>query len=500
MKTVAFLVVSLTAITHEVQNQDDSLKQLQKLIKQLGDNDPLTREQAQKDILEFLRKELTDDSKDASPLIKEIRKGLDGKDVEVAERLKAVLSELSKERIIDENCNLFGLRWGQCEIISNGKIVIWGGMGKKKFLSTGALYDIEKKCWAKMADCPIEGRTSFVSGISGNNLIIWGGTGEKYAQYNDGAIYNMSKGTWEKIKSGQLGSQRDSLGLVLGNKLIIWGGRAGNKWNNDGAVFDIEKKEWKKIEEFPFNGYYSRIAILENNLAVWGGADKDKFYNQGALYNLEKNSWEKMADCPVEARCLFFFAPLGTKLIIWGGVSKQKDSFLDGAIYNSNENTWQKIEECPLDKRSCGVGCGKTLPLVAVTETNLILWGGSYLGQFYDDGATYNIKKNEWEKMDKSPLEARSGHVLIMADNKLVIWGGLGKGAYYKDGAIYDIGKKSWQAMKPSPLEGREHPKTEIFGKKLVIWGGFHPKRLNDGAIYDIENDSWEKIEDCPLR
>lgn len=500
IKSALLLALSIVAIACGEPSQEDSLKQLQKLIKQLADDDPKLRESAQKNILDLLKKEIEDYDKDIAPLIKEMKKEIDGGEIETRERLKTIFAELIKDKYIDENGNPIKVRYGHCEIVTEKKIIIWGGIGKQKYLSTGAVYDIDKKCWSKISDCPIEGRTNFVAGVSGNNLIIWGGRGKDYAFYNDGVIYNTDKATWEKIKPSPLDKRTDCYGLILEDKLIVWGGRTGNKWNNNGAVFNIKKGVWQEIKDFPFDGYYSRALISEKNLAVWGGADKDKYYSQGALYNIEKNSWDKIADCPIDERSSFFFASSGAKLIVWSGSSKGRDSFMDGAIYDTKESKWEKIPECPLEKRSCTSIGGRFLPIVAMAEKKLILWGGSYLGNFYDDGAIYNIEKTEWEKMEKSPLDARDGHLSVILGNKLIIWGGHGKGVFYKDGAIYDLEKKSWEIMTISPLEERENPIVKIHGKKLIIWGGHTSGRLNNGAIYDTEKGSWEKIEDCPLR
>lgn len=459
----------------------EPLNELKKLIKQLGDQDPLIRDESQKMILELMQ-QVNKYRGDVQVLMNELNNSQNSKDEEIKSRISGILTNLlaGTWRKVSES-GLTG-RSNVHSIVTGNKLVLWGGDQSALTypLNDGAIYNIDDNTWKSMAKCPIEGRIFLNSILSGNKVIFWGG-GSCVSSFNDGAIYDIEKDSWIKMSASPLEKRHHHTSLLAGKKLIIWGGTNWEKCFNDGAIYDIEKDSWSKIKDFPLEGRYLHKALpYKEKLIIWGGAsDGGKtLYSNGAIYDIENDSWVTMKECSLETRYSPTLVLSGDRLIVWGGVGKDKKVFKDGAIYDISKNSWTVMKESPIEGRSSNTA--------VVFYSKLVIWGGHFTSKFMDDGAIYDLKTNTWSTMPLCPLSGRA-HTPILINDKIFIWGGTnGPDLGLADGAIYDIKRGTWITMKEFPLAARKSNVLAVLGNKLIVWGGTDSgKYFNDGAIYE---------------
>jgi len=211
---------------------------------------------------------------------------------------------------------------------------------------------------------------------------------------------------------------------------------------------------------------------------------------------LTLGEWFNIGTSPLRERRYHTCTVSGSKIIIWGGISRSIGAHNNGAIYDVKMNTWKKMSKSPLAETY-----GHSASII---NNKLFIWGGfSHGGNATDKGAIYDIEKDVWLRMKKSPLNSRGYHFSLVIDNKMLIWGGTKKIKYrtegYRNGAIYDINKDKWTNIKASPAQWMEMSSAMLFKKKLIIWGGISyyketRSRKYDGMIYDIEKKKWEFI------
>jgi N-acetylneuraminic acid mutarotase len=162
------------------------------------------------------------------------------------------------------------------------------------------------------------------------------------------------------------------------------------------------------------------------------------------------------------------------------------------------------------------------------------VWGGGVEGRksgtrSFDDGASYDPLTNRWEKLARSPLEARSLHTGVWTGSRLLVWGGADMGAtqvggltipgdvftfpdeeeesegakLLSDGGAYDPISNRWSMMAPSPLGPRVGHVAVWTGREMLVWGGATPKESSvafaDGAAYNPATDRWRTIGVAPI-
>jgi hypothetical protein len=66
-------------------------------------------------------------------------------------------------------------------------------------------------------------------------------------------------------------------------------------------------------------------------------------------------------------------------------------------------------------------------------------------GTCYDDGASYDLKADKWEKLPKAPIEPRFAHSAVWTGKEMIIWGGKGENKLYADGASYNPKTRKWK-------------------------------------------------------
>jgi len=145
---------------------------------------------------------------------------------------------------------------------------------------------------------------------------------------------------------------------------------------------------------------------------------------------------------------------------------------------------------------------GRTFHSTVATPNKMIIWGGlSGQSDTYppviSNGASYTPSTQSWFIIStKNEPKARYGHSTIWTGNEMIIWGGKGTSKELKDGAIYNPTTDKWRPIKtPNHLSSRMFHKAVWTGKKMIIWGGTNKrKNLNDGGIYNPQTNSWEKL------
>jgi hypothetical protein len=184
-------------------------------------------------------------------------------------------------------------------VLAGNRLVIWGGCDGPVEAHTatsqadGAVYDLDRGTWKKMAAAPLQPRFLPRAFLWGHKVVIWGGLKDRF--YYDGAIYDLDTDTWEKIPEAPLKSAHArelySYGIfgynptppaLWRNKLVVWSFHCH-------AVYDLAAKTWTEMAASPMGGRDYQVSLLHGDtLILWGGRDEKRAYSDGAILDLSK--------------------------------------------------------------------------------------------------------------------------------------------------------------------------------------------------------------------
>ncbi|MED6148359.1 G protein alpha subunit [Stylosanthes scabra] len=169
--------------------------------------------------------------------------------------------------------------------IGKSKVVVFGGLVDKKFLSDIAVYDTEAKLWFK-PECTGSGSDDGLVGPSPRafhvavsidcHMFIFGGrSGGK--RLGDFWVLDTDIWQWSELTSfGDLPSPRDfAAAAAVGNrKIVMFGGWDGKKWLSDVYVLDTISLEWTELSvpgTLPHPRCGHSATMVEKRLLVYGG-------------------------------------------------------------------------------------------------------------------------------------------------------------------------------------------------------------------------------------
>ncbi|XP_015577183.1 protein GLUTELIN PRECURSOR ACCUMULATION 3 isoform X2 [Ricinus communis] len=169
-------------------------------------------------------------------------------------------------------------------IVGKSKVVVFGGLVDKKFLSDIIVYDMENKLWFH-PECSGSGsdgqvgpspRAFHVAVSIDCHMFIFGGrSGSK--RMGDFWVLDTDIWQWSELTSfGDLPSPRDfSAASSIGNrKIVMCGGWDGKKWLSDVYILDTISLEWMELSvtgALPPPRCGHTATMVEKRLLVYGG-------------------------------------------------------------------------------------------------------------------------------------------------------------------------------------------------------------------------------------
>jgi len=331
--------------------------------------------------------------------------------------------------------------------------------------------------WTALPEAPIKAKPEHQVAWLGDRLLVWG----YFSNQADGAMYSPHTRQWERLVQSPW-HPRDGFHTVwTGKKLIVWGGTDHQGQSRvDGMVWDPARRISEPIPPAPFDGritaWQTEVVWTGKALVVWGGWNRQEREPVGALYQVSTGQWEVLPRAPLAGRRQYAMAWTGTEVVIWGGLGGL-GSEGGGARYNPRTKQWTALPETdfllhrvPKINRTYG-----RYGLSAVwTGASVIFWGGaSHQGTKFNDGASYNPKTDEWEKVPAAPIDARAWHQAVWTNKGMMVFGGMGSSDKV-DGAVYDPGKQAWETLPPAPVQSlASQGKVRLVwtGSSLIVWG-----------------------------
>jgi alpha-tubulin suppressor-like RCC1 family protein/subtilisin family serine protease/N-acetylneuraminic acid mutarotase len=390
-------------------------------------------------------------------------------------------------------------RYGHPAVWTGREMIIWGGTTADVtgYLGDGARFDPSANRWVALPAGGPSARTSHTMVWTGADVLIWGGLDKNGMRRNDLWRYSLTQDAWTPGESQGSPSPRTTDGVWTGAELIIWGGMNNAGLLGDGARFDPARNQWRPIASTPPRD--APVVWTGTYMVMWGGdhpPDGVAYNRDGARYDPARDTWEVLPMTGPPARRADHSAIwTGTELVIWGGTGDLYtggDSTYDnGARFDPRSNTWWRLA------RAAEFGVREKHSAVW-TGSEMLIWGGYFLGASKNDGARYDSRADTWREMTLgNPPYPRIGHSTVWTGREMLIWGG-GDPGPSGTGSRYDPSTDSWIDLPtvgaPTPRAGHSAVWT---GTEMIVWGGATRTRdgfENDGGAFNPATGQWRPL------
>ncbi|CAI0560385.1 unnamed protein product [Linum tenue] len=290
-------------------------------------------------------------------------------------------------------------------MVGKSKVVIFGGLVDKTFLSDIYVYDVEKKMWFT-PDCSGNGsdgqvgpspRAFHVAVAIDTLMFVFGG---RFGGKRLGDFWLLDTDTWqwsELASFGDLPSPRDfAAASAVGNqKIVMLGGWDGKKWLSDVYVLDTTSLEWTELAvtgTLPPPRCGHTVTMVEKRLLVYGGR--------------------------------------GGGGPIMGDLWALKGLIEEGCMMHKEENESPGWTQLKLPGQAPSPRCGHTITSGGV---NLLLFGGHGTGGwlsrydiYYNDCIILDRVSAQWKRLPigSDPPPARAYHTMMCAGPRYLLFGG----------------------------------------------------------------------------
>eukprot|EP01080_Neovahlkampfia_damariscottae_P008813 gene8813-763_t len=273
--------------------------------------------------------------------------------------------------------------------------------------------------------------------------------------------------------------------------VVLFGGQeANNERTNNVLIFDTETKQMKNYNWDKSKGTISKFF----NFSMTTSEQQPKARDRHTLSLLEEN-----------------------RILLYGGIDDEKYSLNDIWILSTIPNKYKWIQPIVSSKDPQKTPLARHNHTACVYNTNIIIFGGSYLGYLLND--VWMLKEtleNEFiwiqlhpgsvHKEETSPIVSdypglRFQHSATIIEDKMFIFGGRFRECIYDDLWFFNLSMNSWKEIKidglrPSPRYG--HSMISIGETFFVLYGigedPFSAKEMDN--IYKFSDGYWEFIKE----
>lgn len=193
-------------------------------------------------------------------------------------------------------------------------------------------------------------------------------------------------------------------------------------------------------------------------------------------------TWRTTRLPPIDGRSEHAMVWTGSEAVIWGGVSSSPDTTVfdgalprDGAAYDPATDDWRTIPNAPIP--------GRSLPIMAWTGREVIVFGGMIGDRGRLDGAALNPESNTWRTLAKTPLTGVEP-VGAWLDDRLFIVTSAGA-------AAYDPSADRWTALPAAPIRAGWRTAAAAAGRLFIVAFGDGASQPVDWAVLDPASETW---------
>ncbi len=380
-----------------------------------------------------------------------------------------------------------GSRENHTAVWTGTEMIVWGGWYAHQ---TGARYNPTTDSWQAMStNGAPEGRREHTAVWTGSEMIVWGGVG--YNLLGDGGRYDPATDSWTPVSSTDAPTKRNNHAAVwTGDEMIVWAGAAAD---NSGGRYDPQTDSWTptSLVDAP-DGRYNHTAVwIGDRMIVWGGMGYPAIVlkQSGGIYDPVTDSWipTDTTNAPIP-RQQHTAVWTGERLIVWGGAVEgfNNNTTQTGGRYDPVSDSWTPTS-------TGNAPSGRAAHKAVWTGGHVVVWGGHLEGygrDATDTGGRYDPATDNWRATSLLGAPSpRTGHGQVWTGSEVIVWGGTFIGGTLETGGRYDPIADRWQTPSTENAPDTGHsPNVFWTGELMLVWD---PWGDSSGGRYDPETDFW---------
>jgi non-specific serine/threonine protein kinase len=381
----------------------------------------------------------------------------------------------------------------------DGKLWVFGGIGRKSSSTTSKVYNPATDNWATGPGLPLPLHHMMAVTYKSEAVVIGGFVpGEELTSGQSDKVFALRDGAWVQLP--KLNHARAAAAAaVVGDKIVVAGGQADGKLVPQTEVFDGES--WKDVADMPTPREHLGGASDGHYFYAVGGRALSADQNSGALerYDPASDEWTELKGMP-EPTGSVGVTYAGGRIIAIGGEGTTEVSDAVQA-YDIGKESWSQLPKLPTARHGVAVSSlddavyaigGATEPghVGSTKEADVLDLSGKAT-------PTNTVAGLKWAKLADAPSPRQYAAATEQGGRVWLLGGISADETATADTAIYDRGLNNWTVgpKLPQPLH---HVSAVTYKGDPVVIGGFVPgAELTSGQsnkVYALKGDKWEAL------
>src|SRR6266568_2355955 len=190
---------------------------------------------------------------------------------------------------------------------------------------------------------------------------------------------------------------------------------------------------------------------------------------------------------PPDARELSRAVWTGSEMIVWGGSSISNFYFDTGGTYNPSTDSWTATS-------TVNAPSARYFHTAVWTGSEMIVWGGFSFSGDSNTGGRYNPITTKWTATSTvNAPTGRHSHTAVWTGSEMIVWGGNNGSSYLNTGGRYNPSTDIWITTTNTGAPTARAIHTAVWtGTEMIVWGGVNGNSyLNTGGRYNPSTDIW---------
>lgn len=265
------------------------------------------------------------------------------------------------------------------------------------------------------------------------------------------------------------------------DRVILFGGWTGAS-NDETWAYDFNTDSWTNMAPsvrpsarsahpaMVYDSESDRIILFGGYVSGYGGSDETW------AYDFNSNTWTSMSPAtrpPALSSHNMAYDSESDRVILFGGLDKDRERRDETWAYDFNTNTWSKMTP------TTGPSPRAVHGMAYDSESDRIILFGGYTGEYDDETWAYDFNNNTWTSMN--PLTKPSPRVTYTlaydsASDRVILFGGATEDGRDDETWAYDYNTNTWTNLEPATRPASRYWHQMAYdseSERVVLFGGY---------------------------
>jgi N-acetylneuraminic acid mutarotase len=372
-------------------------------------------------------------------------------------------------------------------LLSNGKVLVAGGLGSSGILASAELYDPTTNSWSATNNSLAAARIDHTATLLPDGKVLVAGGFGNGSPLASAQLYDPATNTW--VMAGALGiARRFHTATLLPNGKVLVAGGQDNNFNGlaSAELYDPAANAWVATGSLAAGRHSHTMTLLPNGkVLVAGGFGSTGNLAGAEQYNPATNLWSSAGTLTAARFSATATLLANGKVLVAGGFGNS-GTLVSAELYDPATNTWVTAGGGSALVAARGVHTATLLP------NGKLLVAGGYNSGALASAESYDLVANFWFSAGSMGTARRYHTATLLPNGKVLVAGGNNSSGTTATTELYDPATAAWSATGGLAAARSRHTAMLLLNGKVLVAGGFGAGGyLASAELYDPATNAW---------